>query len=127
MFYFTSPYLVDLSCFDKRPCINLGNIFFVQTIELKELRLLDVHGFWNVDEHPLRARGSEVVLHEDEDLMSFYAGTDVGKLARALFDKLFAESDRDNFIFAPRRKEADGRTEAPENLLEKFHRKNFCN
>ena len=59
--------------------------------------------------------------------MSIYAGTDVGKLARALFDKLFEESDRGNFILAPRRKEADGRTEAPENLLEKFHNKIFCN
>ena len=127
MFYFTSPYLVDLSCFDNRPCINLGNIIFVQTIELKELRLLDVHGFRSVDEHPSRARGTEVVLHEDEDLMSIYAGTDVGKLARALFDKLFEEGDRGNFILAPRRKEADGRTEAPENLLEKFHSKIFCN
>ena len=86
-----------------------------------------MHGFRSVDEHPLRARGTEVVLHENEDLMSIYAGTDVGKLARALFDKLFAESDRGIFILAPRREEAEGRTEAPENLLEKFHSKNFCN
>ena len=80
-----------------------------------------------MDEHPSRARGTEVVLHENEDLMSIYAGTGVGKLTRALFNKLFAESDRGNFILAPRRKEADGRTEAPEYLLEKFHSKNFCN
>ena len=53
--------------------------------------------------------------------MSIHAGADVGKLARALFDRFFSESDRGKFIIAPRRKEDDGRTAATENLLEKVY------
>ena len=88
---------------------------------------MDVHGFRSVDEHPSQATHSKVILHEGEDLMSIHAGVDVGKLARALYDRLFSESDRGNFILAPRRREDDGRTAAPQNLLEKFMSKNLCN
>ena len=86
-----------------------------------------MHGFCNVDEHPSRATHSKVILHEGEDLMSIHAGVDVGKLARALYDKFFSESDCRNFILAPRRRKDDGRMAAPENLLEKFMSENLCN
>ena len=57
-------------------CQDFFNSVFVTRVsfqgfnELKELRLLDVHGFRSVDEHPSRERSTEVVLHEGEDLMS---------------------------------------------------------
>ena len=88
---------------------------------------MDVHGFRSVNEHPSRTTHSKVFLHQGEGLMSIHSGADVGKLARALYDRLFSESDRGNFILAPRRREDDGRTAAPENLLEKFMSKNLCN
>ena len=88
---------------------------------------MDVNGFRSVDEHPSRATQSKVILHEGEDLISIHAGAVFGKLTRALFDRLFCESDRGKFILSPRRKEDDGRTAAPENLLEKFMSKNLCN
>ena len=87
---------------------------------MKETRLLDTHGFQSIGDYPSRSAGITVVLHNGEDFMTIHAGSDVGKLGRALFEKLFPENERGNYILAPERHEADRRLEAPREILDKF-------
>ena len=87
---------------------------------MKETRLLDIHGFQSIDDYPSRSAGITAVMHNGEDLMTIHAGSDVGKLGRALFEKLFPENERGNYILAPKRHEADRRFEAPSEILDKF-------
>ena len=87
---------------------------------MKETRLLDIHGFQSIDDYPSRSAGITAVMHNGEDLMTIHAGSDVGKLVRALFEKLFPENERGDYILAPKRHEADRRLEAPSEILDKF-------
>ena len=96
-----------------------------QTAELKEIRFVDHHGYQSIDDHPSRGTSIVAVIHNDEDLMTMHAGSEVGKFARALFEKLLPENERAGVILEPRRREADGRKEAPSEILEKFRSRFF--
>ena len=96
-----------------------------QTAELKEICFLVHYGYQSIDEYPSRSKSTVAVLHNDEDLMTTHAGSEVGKFARALFEKLFSVNERADVIFEPRRRETDGHKEAPNEILEKFRSKFF--
>ena len=87
---------------------------------MKETRLLDIHGFQSIDDYPSRSAGTTAVMHNGEDLKTIPAGSDVGKPGRALFEELFPENERGNYILASKRHEADRRLEAPREILDKF-------
>ena len=97
----------------------------MKTAELKEICFVDHYGYQSVDEYPSRSKSTVAVLHSDEDLMTIHAGSEVGKFARALFEKLFSENERAVVILEPRRRETDGRKEAQNELLEKFRSRFF--
>ena len=96
-----------------------------QTAGLKEIRFVDHYGYQSVDEYPSRSKSTVAVVHNDEDLMKIHAGSEVGKFARAHFEKLFSENERADVILEPRRRETDGRKEAPNEILEKFRSRFF--
>ena len=91
----------------------------------KKIRFVDHYGYQCVDEYPSRSKSTVAVLHNDEDLMTIHAGSEVGKFARALVEKLFLGNDRADVILEPRRGETDGRKEAPNEILEKFRSRFF--
>ena len=96
-----------------------------QTAELKEIRFVDHHGYQSIDDHPSRGTSAVAVIHNNEDLVTIHARSEVGKFARALFEKLFPEYDRACVILEPRRRETDGRKEASSEILEKFRSRFF--
>ena len=57
--------------------------------------------------------------------MTIQAGSEDGKFARALFEKLFSENERADEILEPRRRETDGHKEAPNEILEELRSRIF--